>query len=416
MFPTISIITPSFNQGQYIEETIRSVISQKGDFYIDYIIVDGGSTDGSLDTIKKYDALIKEGKYPVRCRGIRYRWQSEPDSGQSDAINKGFRIAEGEVAAWLNSDDFYLPGAFTKAITMFQNNDSLAMIYGNGEVTDKDGRKKKEYDAEPFFDLWKLIHLYDFILQPSAFMRRERLSRAGYLNVSLYYIMDWELWIRMSSFGEIKHLPEKLSCARVYPEAKTQSSGLNRWREIRWVSKRYGHLKLPPVIFTQFFHKTVNVIFRGAHNSKGTIFSAFVNLLKKVYYSLIGGNSSGIHIDGCVERTGFLSIPMKPEISSLMIVLQPLCSTQLRYFINNKFSGATAMDRDRSTIEVAVTDDMKRSNFLHIEFRADKDIDIGPSPLTFARRRGSFLIKDISLRKEGGGEVKDLGLPSFQGE
>src|SRR5208282_2106780 len=95
VYPKISIVTPSFDQGQYIEEAIKSVISQEGDFFIDYIVVDGGSTDNSAEIAKKYGTLLDVGKWPVRCRGIRYRWISEKDRGQSDAINKGFRVAEG---------------------------------------------------------------------------------------------------------------------------------------------------------------------------------------------------------------------------------------------------------------------------------------------------------------------------------
>jgi glycosyltransferase involved in cell wall biosynthesis len=411
----ISIVTPSYNQCEFIEESVRSVISQKGDFFIDYIIVDGGSTDNSIDVIKKYDALVKEGKWPVQCRGIRYRWHTGPDNGQSDAINKGLGMAEGDIAAWLNSDDYYLPGAFASAVKAFEKDEALAMIYGNGEIVDKSGSRKTEYDAEPVFDLWKLIHLYDFILQPSVFMRRQALKRAGNLNEKLHYIMDWELWIRLSRFGKVGHLPQRLSCARVYPEAKTQSSGMNRWREIRWCSKRYGHLKLPPVILTQLIHGPINAVFRGAHNREAMIFSALVKILKKAYYGLIGGTGSGVYIDGCVERTGFLSVPLTPEIAKLTIVIQPLCPAHLRYFINNKFAGAIALDRDRSTIEVAVTGDIRKSDFLHIRFLSDKDVDIGPLPVTAAQRKGSFLIKGISLQKEDGSDMKDLGLPGFQG-
>src|SRR5574340_1418719 len=114
--PVITVVTPSFNQGRFIDETIRSVISQEGDFYLEYLIMDGGSTDETVDIIKKYDRLIKEGKWPVKCRGIEYRWVSEKDNGQADAVNKGFKIARGEILGWLNSDDTYLPGALGKAL------------------------------------------------------------------------------------------------------------------------------------------------------------------------------------------------------------------------------------------------------------------------------------------------------------
>lgn len=415
MYSTIQIVTPSYNQGEFIEESIQSVISQEGDFSIDYVIVDGGSTDNSVAVIKKYDALIKEGKWPVCCRGIRYRWISEKDNGQSDAINKGFSMAEGDIVAWLNSDDFYMPGAFAKVVKAFQNDGRLAMVYGDGEVVDKNGSGKMEYDAEPVFDLWKLVHLYDFILQPSVFMRHEALKRAGYLNEKLHYIMDWELWIRLSRFGKIRHLPDKLSCARVHPEAKTQSSGIKRWREIRWCSKKYGHMKWPPVVFTQLVHRPFNVISGVAGDREKMLFSSLIGLLKKAYYGLIRGNRSGIFSDGYVERIGFLSIPLRKGIAMAAIRIKPLCSTHLKYIINNsRYSGSILLQSDMATIEVVITDEMKKTDFLHIKFVSDKDMDLRALPLTFTERKGSFRIQDISLKMEDGSEVRDIGLPEFR--
>jgi len=414
MCSTISIVTPSYNQGEFIEESIQSVISQEGDFSIDYVIIDGGSTDNSVDVIKKYDVLIKEGKWPVQCRGVRYRWLSGPDNGQSDAINKGFGMAGGDIAAWLNSDDFYMPGAFAKVVTAFQKDEALAMIYGAGEVVLRDGSGKMQYNVGPVFDLWKLIHLYDFILQPSVFMRCRALKRAGHLNEKLHYIMDWELWIRLSRFGKIRHLPEKLSCARVYPEAKTQASGIKRWREIRWCSKKYGHMKCPPVVFTQLFHRPFNVIFGGTGEREEMVFSSLIQLLKKAYYSFIRGNRSGVYTDGCVERIGFLSIPLRKEMAMAVIRIKPLCSTHLKYIINNRYSGSILLESDIATVKVVITDEMKKTDFLHIKFVSDKDMDMSALPLTSTERRGSFRIQDISLKREDGSEVRDVGLPEFQ--
>ena len=111
-YPTYSIVTPSYNQAQFLERTILSVISQKGDFAIEYIIMDGGSTDGSIEIIKKYASQILDKTYPIRCKAVTLFRKSEKDKGQSDAINKGLRMATGDVVAWLNSDDTYRPGAF----------------------------------------------------------------------------------------------------------------------------------------------------------------------------------------------------------------------------------------------------------------------------------------------------------------
>ena len=112
----ITVVTPSYNQGKFLEETIISVIGQEGDFFLDYIIVDGGSKDSSVELIKKYEALLQRGEWPIRCRGIEYRWLSEKDNGQTDAIIKGFRMAKAEVLAWLNSDDTTFPGLCSRPL------------------------------------------------------------------------------------------------------------------------------------------------------------------------------------------------------------------------------------------------------------------------------------------------------------
>jgi glycosyltransferase involved in cell wall biosynthesis len=129
--PIISIITPSFNQGQFLAETIERVINQAGDFGIDYIVVDGGSTDESIDIIRQYEAVLQRGEWPINCQGITYRWLSEKDQGQTDALMKGFRLAQGEVFAWLNSDDTYLQGALLTAASFFSDHPETELLFGD---------------------------------------------------------------------------------------------------------------------------------------------------------------------------------------------------------------------------------------------------------------------------------------------
>ncbi|MDO8427110.1 MAG: glycosyltransferase family 2 protein, partial [Deltaproteobacteria bacterium] len=171
MTPTIvSIVTPSFNQGRFVEETIKSVISQEGDFHIEYLIMDGGSTDDSVEVIKKYGRLLKEGKWPVRCRGIEYKWVSEKDKGQADAVNKGFSASKGEMLGWLNSDDTYLPGAIEKAVRFFNEHKDVMMLYGEGYHIKESGEVIQRYYTEPF-DKKRLAEVC-FICQPAVFLRR----------------------------------------------------------------------------------------------------------------------------------------------------------------------------------------------------------------------------------------------------
>ena len=142
--PILSIVTPSYNQGQFLVETIESVIGQSGDFHIDYIIVDGGSTDNSVEIIRHYDALLKQGEWPISCKGITYRWLSERDRGQTDALAKGFRMVNGEILAWLNSDDIYLPGALQTAAAFFRNNPGTGLLYGECTLLRRDRRHHRQ--------------------------------------------------------------------------------------------------------------------------------------------------------------------------------------------------------------------------------------------------------------------------------
>ncbi|HYA12953.1 MAG TPA: glycosyltransferase, partial [Syntrophales bacterium] len=134
-----SIVTPSYNQGEFLSETIESVISQEGDFLIDYIIVDGGSTDNSVAIIRHYDALLQKGEWRISCRGITFRWHSEVDQGQTDALMKGFSVAKGEILAWLNSDDTYLPGALQAVAGFFRDQPDTGLMYGDALYCDRRG-------------------------------------------------------------------------------------------------------------------------------------------------------------------------------------------------------------------------------------------------------------------------------------
>ena len=219
---TISIVTPSYNQGAFLEETIRSVISQEGDFSLDYIIVDGGSTDNSLEIIRKYEALFKEGKWPIQCQGIRYRWLSGPDSGQADAINKGFRLADGDILAWLNSDDTYLEGTLLKVADFFAMHPETDVLYGRSRFVNEIGKAMGDYPTRPFDP--RLLATFNFVCQPSAFFRRAALEWTGPLDSGLRYVMDYELWIRMSKRYSFVYLPEFLSTYRLHEMSKTISA------------------------------------------------------------------------------------------------------------------------------------------------------------------------------------------------
>ncbi len=213
----VSIITPSYNQGGFIEETIKSVLSQ--DYpEIEYIVIDGGSTDNTVEILKKYEGRIK--------------WVSEKDRGQSDAINKGFGMAKGEIFAWLNSDDVYIKGAVSKAVAFLNANPDADMLYGKAMFCDEGSKIIGEYNPPEVFD-YKMLAVSNSICQPSTFFRRDAFLDVGGIDLTLHHLMDHDLWMKMAKRFKVAYLPEFLSIYRLHTESKSISDihGLKRNKE-----------------------------------------------------------------------------------------------------------------------------------------------------------------------------------------
>ncbi len=231
LLPRVTVVTPSLNQGHFLRQTIESVLTQ--DYpNLEYIIMDGGSTDDSAAIAAKYKG--------------RLQFISEPDSGQTNAINKGFRLASGEILAWLNSDDIYLPGAILKAVTALRANPNAGFVYGEGYLIDAAGEITQRFPHTQPFDLWRLVHLSDYILQQTCFFRRSALNQIGPLTESLRYGMDWDVLIRLGARFPALHLPQYLACLREYPAAKTSSGGAQRARELHRLLIGHTRKVLPP--------------------------------------------------------------------------------------------------------------------------------------------------------------------------
>lgn len=237
----ISVVTPSYNQGEFIEETIRSVISQAGTFHLDYVVVDGGSSDQTLTILHKYERMITERVWPIKCSGIDFRWVSEKDEGQADAINKGVKLSRGDVCGWLNSDDIFFPKALNYVCSYFEQNPGTKLLYGNAKHIDREGTVIDAYPVENF-NLDRLAAVC-FICQPAAFFRKAAFYSIGGVNAGLRTCMDYDLWIRFGRnfVGGIRRVEFLFAGSRMYPENKTLSLRELVYEEsIATVKKHYG--------------------------------------------------------------------------------------------------------------------------------------------------------------------------------
>ena len=243
--PLVSVVTPSFNQARYLETTIRSVLGQ--DYpRLEYLIVDGGSSDGSVEIIRRYADRLAW-------------WVSEPDRGQADGINKGLRRARGDIVAWLNSDDAYAPGAVRAAVAAFQKHPEAGLVFGNALSMDAEGR--------PFHALtagnWGLDALMTFhiLTQPAVFMRREVAAAAGFLDEGFHFLLDHRLWLKMAVRAPLVHVPQVWAFARYHAEAKNAAQaekfGEEALRLARWLASDPA--------FGEPYHRLKRQVWAAAH-------------------------------------------------------------------------------------------------------------------------------------------------------
>ena len=221
----VSIVTPSFNQDRYLEETIQSVLSQ--DYpQIEYMVVDGGSTDATVKVIKRHEHKLAW-------------WISEKDQGQTDAINKGFGHARGELLAWINSDDTYEPGAVTAAVKVLQEHPEIGMVYGDCNYINESGKVFGKFNSAQT-DYRLLRQGYTHIPQQTMFFRATLWKQVGPLDPSFYFAMDYDLWTRIAARAPIKYIPQTWANFRLHTAGKTILADDRCWPEMMRVHYRDG--------------------------------------------------------------------------------------------------------------------------------------------------------------------------------
>jgi len=210
-----SIITPSYNQGQFIQETIDSVISQTGDFDIEYFVMDGGSTDNTVKILKDTATKIKNN------HKIKFYWQSRKDGGQVKAINQALSKTTGHIVAYINSDDYYLPNAFATVAKYFQNNSKSLWLVGNCRVSDS--RLSWTFWLK---HLWPIqyfksaLYVFNTINQPSVFLRKSFINKVGKFDISYHYAFDYDYWLRSINISFPSRIYKTISVFRIHHNSK----------------------------------------------------------------------------------------------------------------------------------------------------------------------------------------------------
>jgi len=219
-FPGISIITPCLNQAGFLTECLQSVAAAGGS--AEHIVVDGGSTDGTLDILRRHSA----------------EWTSEPDSGQTDAINKGLARARGGVLGYLCGDDLLAPASLDLVLAAFERHPEVDFVYGDGWFLEGDSGWRRAKKAGPF--TYERLRRGNFLIQPAVFFRRSLMERIGPFDASLQFCMDHEYWLRAGPAARWHYLAVPLAVSRLHPDAKTSSRLSEAWEEASRMQRRYG--------------------------------------------------------------------------------------------------------------------------------------------------------------------------------
>jgi glycosyltransferase involved in cell wall biosynthesis len=243
--PLVSIVTPSLDQGRFLEEAILSVAEQ--DYpHVEHIVVDGGSRDETLEILRRHPEV---------------RWVSEPDDGQAAAVNKGFRMARGDIFGWLNADDYYLPGSISTAVETILRT-GCGFVHGGWRRVEEDGTLIGDVPPRPF-DYRRQLEVDNAVCQPGSFFTREAFWGVGGLDESYRYAMDYELWLRLGKAVEVQHVERIQAAYRYHPESKSVSDYDRFWPETRRASRAHGGRFLAPMFVDYHLPKHHPWVFRA---------------------------------------------------------------------------------------------------------------------------------------------------------
>lgn len=229
--PRITIITPSFNQARFIERTVRSIVEQAGEFDLEYLVLDGGSTDGTQEILRRYEDLLT--------------WVSTPDNGQVDAINNGLRAATGDIVGWVNSDDVLMPGALARVAFAFAAHPEVEWVHGRCEIIDIRDRPIRPW-ISAYKDYRARRHSFEnllsenYVSQMTAFWRRGVHAEIGYLDVSLKLAFDYEFWLRLARRGAPIYVEDRVACFRWYETSKSGANYKSQFAEDMAIAERYA--------------------------------------------------------------------------------------------------------------------------------------------------------------------------------
>jgi glycosyltransferase involved in cell wall biosynthesis len=391
----VSIIVPSFQQAKFLRVAIDSILSQDYE-PIEILVMDGGSSDGSREILESY--------------GDKIWFRSAPDGGQCQAINEGFQRCRGEIVAWLNSDDFYYPGAVARAVEILTNDPESALVYGEGNLVTEEGEVMWRFPETVPFDLWRIANHSDYILQPTVFFRRESLSECGLLDESLNWGLDWELWIRIGKRFPFSYTDQIQAAGRIYGDTKTATGGFLRMKEIIKILHHHGVKGLSPAAIA---HTIITVVRKFCGNAElitpDIMTSSVPTGLKKWLSPIIEiterrlrkwlQNVQGVWQDGLVGKRGKLWIPSDGLNCCLEIIGTNLDidGQQIKLRVSGKtVSTGTLSGRESFTLILQVPEG---SIPVKAALSCDKTIQVGPLDPKLGSRRAGWMLDNFRLVK-----------------